>query len=65
MTSQAHKAFKVAFKVYKCDPAWIAVAKYLYGARWQEVLEVLDFVKTPTYSIYIPVLGILWDQLRT
>ena len=39
-SSQAHKAFVVAFSAFKDKPAWKAVGQYLFGPNWRE--ELLD-----------------------
>ena len=39
-SSQASKAFVLAFPDYKNDESWICVAKYLYGDDWREKLNV-------------------------
>ena len=42
-SSQAHKAFTLAFPAYKTNESWIAVAKYLYGDNeWKQKLNVVD-----------------------
>jgi len=47
-SSQAHMAFKKAFIAYKCEPAWLAVAVYLYGNDWRSALNITDPVPVPT-----------------
>ena len=41
-SSQAHKAFLEAFVLFKDNTSWIAVANYLYGKKWIEVLKIND-----------------------
>ena len=39
-SSQAHGAFIKGIQSFKDDPAWIHVARYLYGADWQTELGI-------------------------
>ena len=44
-SSQAHKAFVLAFPDYQTNESWIAVARYVYGdERWREKLNVVSDV---------------------
>ena len=53
-SSQAHKAFVVAFSAFKDKPAWKAVGKYLFGPNWRE--ELLDDEEpAPTEETLAPV----------
>lgn len=40
-------AFKKAFVAYKCEPAWLAVAVYLYGNDWRSALNITDPATVP------------------
>ena len=41
-SSQGHKAFKIAFPIFKEEPHWIRVAEYLFGDSWQQELNVVE-----------------------
>ena len=43
-SSQAHKAFILAFPDYRTNESWVAVGRYLYGDDWKEKLNVVDNV---------------------
>ena len=41
-------AFKKAFIAYQGEPAWLAVAVYLYGNDWRSALNITDPSPVPT-----------------
>ena len=47
-SSQAHRAFKRGFSMFQNDPAWINVAKYLYGEEsWRKELGLPSAARPP------------------
>ncbi len=46
-SSQAHKSFVEAFPAFKQSNSWIAVAEYLYGPSWEDILLPNQADNTP------------------
>jgi len=47
-SSQAHRAFLSAITLHHNDQSWIALAEYLYGEDWRDVLKIQEEAEEET-----------------